>query len=87
MPPLSKLFDRMDQNQDIFSKIMDGKDFAEVVKAWMLRKVYDRLTKTVINYRTYAVPTNHWWATLSLLLLPTLGCSVICAFLSNKHAS
>jgi type I restriction enzyme R subunit len=41
----SKLFDRMDQNQDIFSKIMDDKDFAEVVKAWMLKKVYDRLNK------------------------------------------
>ena len=41
----SKLFDRMDQNQDIFSKIMDDKDFAEVVKDWMLKKVYDRLNK------------------------------------------
>jgi type I restriction enzyme R subunit len=41
----SKLFDRMDQNQDIFSKIMDDNDFAEVVKDWMLKKVYDRLNK------------------------------------------
>lgn len=41
----SKLFDRMEQNQDIFSKIMDDHDFAEVVKGWMLKKVYDRLNK------------------------------------------
>jgi type I restriction enzyme R subunit len=41
----SKLFDRMDQNQDIFSNIMDDKDCADVVTAWMLKKVYDRLNK------------------------------------------
>jgi type I restriction enzyme, R subunit len=35
----------MDQNQDIFSKIMDDSGFAEVVKDWMLKKVYDRLNK------------------------------------------
>jgi hypothetical protein len=41
----SKLFDRMDQHQDIFSKIMGDNDFAEVVKDWMLKKVCDRLNK------------------------------------------
>jgi len=35
----------MDLNQDIFTKIIDFKDFGEVVKEWMLRKVYTRLTQ------------------------------------------
>jgi type I restriction enzyme R subunit len=43
----SKLFERMDQNQDIFAKIMDDNDFAEVVKSWMLKKVYNRLNRNV----------------------------------------
>jgi len=33
----------MDQNQDIFAKIMDDSSFAHVVKEWMLKKVYTRL--------------------------------------------
>jgi type I restriction enzyme R subunit len=40
---LTKLIDRMDQNQDIFAKIMDDSSFAHVVKEWMLKKVYTRL--------------------------------------------
>lgn len=39
-----KLIDRMDQNQDIFNRIVDDKRFAEVVKKYMLEKVYKRLT-------------------------------------------
>ncbi|BAY76517.1 type I restriction-modification system R subunit [Nostoc linckia NIES-25] len=42
---LTKLIERMDLNQDIFTKIIDFKDFGEVVKDWMLRKVYTRLTQ------------------------------------------
>ncbi|MHC5596660.1 MAG: type I restriction endonuclease subunit R [Nostoc sp.] len=42
---LTKLIERMDLNQDIFTKIIDFKDFGEVVKEWMLRKVYTRLTQ------------------------------------------
>ncbi len=42
---ISKLVDRMDQNQDIFNKIMDDKTFAAVVKDYLLKKVYERLSK------------------------------------------
>ena len=42
---IAKLVDRMDQNQDIFNKIMDDKAFATVVKDYLLKKVYDRLNK------------------------------------------
>lgn len=40
---LAKLIDRMDQNQDIFKKIMDDDKFAKVVREWMLKKVYHRI--------------------------------------------
>ncbi|MBU4343038.1 MAG: S24/S26 family peptidase, partial [Candidatus Omnitrophica bacterium] len=40
---IAKLVDRMDQNQDIFNKIMDDKAFASVVKDYLLKKVYKRL--------------------------------------------
>jgi type I restriction enzyme R subunit len=40
-----KLIDRMDQNQDIFKKIMDDEKFAKVVKEWMLKKVYNRINE------------------------------------------
>jgi len=36
----------MEDNQDIFTKIIDDPEFGDVVKAWMLKKVYDRLTET-----------------------------------------
>jgi len=35
----------MEQNQDIFSKMMDDKDFGSLVKDYMLKKVYERLNK------------------------------------------
>jgi type I restriction enzyme R subunit len=44
---ITKLVDRMDQNQDIFNKIMDDKAFAEVVKDYMMKRVYNRLNLTV----------------------------------------
>ncbi|WMI65524.1 type I restriction endonuclease [Aestuariibaculum sp. YM273] len=40
---MDKLIGRMDQNQDIFSKMMDDKDFGNLVKDYLLKKVYDRL--------------------------------------------
>jgi type I restriction enzyme R subunit len=40
---LTTLIERMEDNQDIFTKIIDDQDFGEAVKEWMLRKVYDRL--------------------------------------------
>ncbi|HLC79833.1 MAG TPA: DEAD/DEAH box helicase family protein [archaeon] len=42
---LNKLIDRMDQNQDIFKKIIDDEKFAKVVREFMLKKVYARINK------------------------------------------
>jgi len=42
---LSKLIDRMDQNQDIFDKILEDKAFGSLVKQWMMKKVYSRLNE------------------------------------------
>jgi type I restriction enzyme R subunit len=42
---MDKLIGRMEQNQDIFSKMMDDKDFGGIVKNYMLKKVYERLNK------------------------------------------
>ena len=43
---VQKLIGRMEQNQDIFNKILDDKDFGVVVKAWMLEKVYKKINET-----------------------------------------
>jgi type I restriction enzyme R subunit len=40
---LSKLIERMDQNQEIFEKIVEDKAFGGLVREWMLKKVYSRL--------------------------------------------
>jgi type I restriction enzyme R subunit len=40
---LEKLIGRMEQNQDIFSKMMDDKEFGGLVKDYMLKRVYDQL--------------------------------------------
>lgn len=42
---VQKLIGRMEQNQDIFNKILDDKDFGVVVKAWMLEKVYKKINE------------------------------------------
>ncbi len=42
---LDKLISRMEQNQDIFTKLMDDKEFGGLVRDYMLKKVYQRLTK------------------------------------------
>jgi type I restriction enzyme R subunit len=42
---MDKLIARMEQNQDIFTKMMDDKEFGGLVKGYMLKKVYDRLSK------------------------------------------
>ncbi|RNI22654.1 type I restriction endonuclease subunit R [Rufibacter latericius] len=42
---LNTVIQRMELNQDIFSKIMDNEDFASLVKAWMLKKVYKKLNE------------------------------------------
>jgi type I restriction enzyme, R subunit len=43
----AKLVDWMDQNQGIFSKIMGDKAFASVVKEYLLKKVYKRVSEEV----------------------------------------
>ncbi|PZD79658.1 type I restriction endonuclease subunit R [Mesonia sp. K7] len=40
---MDTLISRMEQNQDIFTKMMDDKDFGMVVKNYMIKKVYHRL--------------------------------------------
>ncbi len=42
---LTKLIDRMDQNQDIFAKIMDDEQFAETVKTLLMKQVYKKLNE------------------------------------------
>lgn len=42
---IDKLIGRMDQNQDIFTKIMNDKEFGGLVRNYMLKKVYDRLSR------------------------------------------
>lgn len=44
---LSKLIDRMDQNQDIFEKVLEDKAFGSLVREWMMKKVYARLNENV----------------------------------------
>lgn len=45
----NKLIDRMEQNQEIFSKLMNDNDFGEFVKLWMLKSVYDNINKSGAN--------------------------------------
>ena len=40
---MDKLIGRMDQNQDIFTKMMDDNDFGRIVKSYMLKQVYEQL--------------------------------------------
>ncbi len=42
---LDKWIARMDQNQDIFTKIMDDKEFGNLVRDYMLKRVYNELRK------------------------------------------
>ncbi len=42
---ISKLIERMELNQDIFSLIMDDSTFSNAVQEWMLEKVYQRLNR------------------------------------------
>lgn len=42
---LTKVIQRMELNQDIFTKIMDNEDFSQLVKEWMLKKVYRKMNE------------------------------------------
>lgn len=39
---LTKLIERMDSNQEIFTKIIDDKEFGDAVKEWILTRVYNK---------------------------------------------
>lgn len=43
---LNTLIERMEDNQDIFTKVIDNSEFGDAVREWMLQKVYDRLTNS-----------------------------------------
>jgi type I restriction enzyme R subunit len=40
---VNKLFERMEQNQDIFEKILDDKAFGDVVREIMMKSIYRKL--------------------------------------------
>ncbi|WP_034893726.1 type I restriction endonuclease subunit R [Gillisia sp. Hel_I_29] len=42
---MDKLIGRMEQNQDIFTKIMDDKEFGVLVKNYLLKRVYNQLNQ------------------------------------------
>jgi len=44
---VDKLIDRMDQNQEIFEKILEDHSFGKLVKELMMKKVYARLNEDV----------------------------------------
>ena len=45
---LNKLIERMDQNQDIFDKIIENKSFGNLVKELMLKKVYNKINEDAL---------------------------------------
>ena len=40
---LEKLIERMDQNQEIFEKILEDNEFGSLVKDWMMRKIFSKI--------------------------------------------
>lgn len=42
---ISKLIERMDQNQEIFEKILEDKSFGDLVKQMMLKKVFNKMNE------------------------------------------
>jgi type I restriction enzyme R subunit len=42
---IDKLIERMDQNQEIFEKILEDQSFGRLVKELMMKKVYARLNE------------------------------------------
>ncbi len=44
-----KFIDRMDQNQEIFARYMNDKDFQKLVSEWMRRQVYEQVRSDPAN--------------------------------------
>jgi len=42
---ITKLIERMDQNQEIFEKILEDKAFGDLVKEFMMKKIYKRMNE------------------------------------------
>ena len=42
---VTKLIERMDQNQEIFEKILEDKSFGDLVKEMMMKKVYSKMNE------------------------------------------
>ncbi len=42
---ISKLIDRMDQNQEIFEKILEDKQFGDLVKEMIMKKIYKKMNE------------------------------------------
>jgi type I restriction enzyme R subunit len=45
---MDKLIGRMEQNQDLFTKMMDDKEFGGLVRDYMLKKVYNKINNSKI---------------------------------------
>ncbi len=42
---IDKMIDRMDQNQEIFERILEDNAFGQLVKEWMMKRVYKRMNE------------------------------------------
>ncbi len=52
------LFARMDQNEDIFKKIMDNKSLRKEVQDYLMRKVYNRINEKKEQTNSYAIENS-----------------------------
>ena len=50
-----KFIDRMDQNQEIFARYMNDKDFQKVVAEWMRKQVYEQIRAEAAGVTSAAV--------------------------------
>jgi len=41
----TKLLDRMDQNREIYERVFGDREFGDIVKDWMLQKVFNAFNK------------------------------------------
>ena len=44
---VEKMIERMDQNQEIFEKILEDEAFGGLVKEWMMNKIYSRMNEAM----------------------------------------
>ena len=55
---IAKLIERMEDNQNIFEKILNDQEFGEAVKKWMLNKVYEKINVTKSDQQRKMVLKN-----------------------------